>query len=245
MRSRRPRRHWPPAGPRCPGHATAASPTRKTQSRPSAACTASRCTGSCCGITFGDRWQAEDLLQETLLRAWRYLQDHTADVTKLRPWLYTIARRAAIDAARARQARPTEVILTDLATLPAVRDDIDQLMNKLTVQRGLMSLTPDHRQVLIEVFYHGRTARQAAHTLGIPEGTVKSRIYYGLSALAAAIGETRPATRHHPQTPPRRRPSKKNLRRPAAARPRLSSAKSTGPPAEDCCHGDGTTWLAS
>jgi RNA polymerase sigma-70 factor, ECF subfamily len=52
-------------------------------------------------ITFGDRREAEDLLQETLLRTWRYLQDHTADVTVLRPWLYTVARRAAIDAGAA------------------------------------------------------------------------------------------------------------------------------------------------
>jgi RNA polymerase sigma-70 factor (ECF subfamily) len=141
-------------------------------------------------ITFGDRREAEDLLQETLLRAWRYLQDHSADVTVLRPWLYTVARRAAIDAARARQARPAEVIPADLAALPAARDDIDRLVTGLTIRQALTTLTPDHRQVLYEIFYRGHTARQAATALGIPEGTVKSRTFYALRALAATITDT-------------------------------------------------------
>jgi RNA polymerase sigma-70 factor (ECF subfamily) len=139
-------------------------------------------------VTLGDRRQAEDLLQETLFRAWRYLQDHTTDVMHLRPWLYTVARRVAIDAARAQQARPAEVIVTDPGSLPAAHDDIERMLVALTIRRGLMSLTPEHRQVLIEVFYHGRTAPEAAAALGIPEGTVKSRVFYALRALAAVTG---------------------------------------------------------
>jgi RNA polymerase sigma-70 factor (ECF subfamily) len=178
-------------------------------------------------ITFGDHREAEDLLQETLLRTWRYLQDHTADVTLLRPWLYTVARRAAIDAARARQARPAEVTATDLAALPVDRDDIDRLLTGLTIRQALMSLTPDHRQVLYEVYYRGQTARETADVLGIPEGTVKSRMFYALRALAAATSDTghqaRPALApgpghgHDPQTPRRRRPRKGSTHHPAAA----------------------------
>jgi RNA polymerase sigma-70 factor, ECF subfamily len=141
-------------------------------------------------ITFGDRREAEDLFQETLLRAWRYLQDHTADVTVLRPWLYTVARRAAIDAARARQVRPAEVIPADLAALPAGRDEIDRLLTGMTIRQALMSLTPDHRQVLCEIYYRDRTARETADALGIPEGTVKSRMFYALRALATATAIT-------------------------------------------------------
>jgi RNA polymerase sigma-70 factor (ECF subfamily) len=139
-------------------------------------------------ITLGNSQEAEDLLQETLFRAWRYLQDHTADATRLLPWLYTVARRVAIDAARARQARPVEVIVTDPGTLPTTYDDIERLLVMLTMRRGLMSLTLAHRRVLIEIFYHGRTAPEAAAALGIPEGTVKSRTFYALRALAAATG---------------------------------------------------------
>jgi RNA polymerase sigma-70 factor, ECF subfamily len=139
-------------------------------------------------LTLGDRREAEDLLQETVLRAWRYLQHHSLDLERLRPWLHTVARRAAIDAARARKARPAEVILTDLGALPDAHDDIDRMLIGVTMRRGLMSLSPEHREVLIEVFYHGLTAREAAEALGIPEGTVKSRTFYALRVLRAAIG---------------------------------------------------------
>lgn len=143
-------------------------------------------------ITLGDHRQAEDLLQETLFRTWRYLENHTADVARLRPWLYTVARRVAIDAARAGQARPTEVIFTDLASLPAAHDDIERLLNVLTIRSGLKSLTPAHRNVLIEVFYHDRTAAEAAAILGIPEGTVRSRVFYALRALGTVTGFASP-----------------------------------------------------
>jgi RNA polymerase sigma-70 factor, ECF subfamily len=143
-------------------------------------------------VTFGDRREAEDVLQETLVRAWRYLQENTADVTRLRPWLYTVARRLAIDAARARQARPTEVTVNNIETLSAARDDIERMLVRLTVRHALMSLTHDHRQVLIEIFYHDRSAREAAEILGIPEGTVRSRMFYALRALAAAMAEETP-----------------------------------------------------
>jgi RNA polymerase sigma-70 factor, ECF subfamily len=142
-------------------------------------------------ITFGDRREAEDLLQETLFRAWRYLQDHSTDVEGLRPWLYTVARRVAIDAARAQRARPAEVSVKDVNALPETRDDIDRMLVRLTIRRGLMSLSHDHRQVLFETFYHGCSARETADALGIPEGTVKSRIFYALRALAAVTNTDR------------------------------------------------------
>jgi RNA polymerase sigma-70 factor (ECF subfamily) len=141
-------------------------------------------------ITFGDRLKAEDLLQETLFRAWRFLQANTTDVECLRPWLYTIAKRVAIDADRARQARPTEVTIAEAESLPSGHDDIERILVVLTMRRALMSLTEDHRQVLVEIYYHGRSAREAAEVLGIPEGTAKSRAFYALRALAAAAGET-------------------------------------------------------
>jgi RNA polymerase sigma-70 factor (ECF subfamily) len=100
-----------------------------------------------------------------------------------------VGRRLAIDAARARHARPTEVILTDLGILPSTNDDFDRALIVLTMRSALMSLSADHRRVLIETYYNGRSAREAAAALGIPEGTVKSRLFYALRALAAATGQ--------------------------------------------------------
>jgi RNA polymerase sigma-70 factor (ECF subfamily) len=137
-------------------------------------------------VTLGDRREAEDLLQETLLRAWRYLQDHGEEAAGLRPWLFTVARRIAIDASRARKARPTEVNLTDVGTIAQEQDDIERTIVALTMRQGLMSLSHDHRQVLIEIFYRGRTTREVAEALRIPEGTAKSRMHYALRALASA-----------------------------------------------------------
>jgi RNA polymerase sigma-70 factor (ECF subfamily) len=144
------------------------------------------------GLTRGDRRAAEDLVQETFLRAWRFLNDHEADAEKLWPWLYTVARRAAIDTARARQARPIEVIVTDQGLLASAHDDIERLLVALTIRRALMSLSPAHRQVLIEIYYHGRSAREAAEALGIPEGTVKSRGFHALRALGAIAAKAEP-----------------------------------------------------
>jgi RNA polymerase sigma-70 factor (ECF subfamily) len=139
-------------------------------------------------LTLGDRRQAEDLLQETLLRAWRFLQNESVDVGMLRPWLYTVARRLAIDAGRARQVRPMEVSVKDIAEIPASGDEIDRLLVAEIVRRALMTLSPEHRRTLIEVYYRDRTAKEAAAVLGIPEGTVKSRIHHALRHLRTAIG---------------------------------------------------------
>jgi len=141
------------------------------------------------GMTFGDKHFAEDLLQETLLRAWTHLDQLAPDVSTLRPWLFTVARRIAIDAARARQARPREVGAVDLTVVPERDDAIEQLIAVQTVRNALRQLTPAHRQVIIEVYYRGRSVAEAADLLGIPEGTIKSRTFNALRALRAALGD--------------------------------------------------------
>src|SRR5215831_15519435 len=117
-------------------------------------------------FTAGDQREAEDLLQETLLRAWRQLRDHTLDVGQARPWLYTVARRVAIDAARSRRARPVEARMVDVGRVADPTQEIDRLIIAETVRRGLLQLTPEHRGVLVETYYRGRTAREAAEVLG-------------------------------------------------------------------------------
>lgn len=133
---------------------------------------------------------AEDLLQETLMRAWRHLDNLPDDVNSLGPWLYTVARRVVIDAARARQARPVEIALGDTDREPVAADVYDQVVSAHVIRGALQRLTPEHRTVLIELYFRQHSTAETAARLGIPEGTVKSRVYYALRALNAVIGTT-------------------------------------------------------
>lgn len=146
------------------------------------------------GLTFGERQAAEDLLQETLLRAWRKLDGLNTNVATLRPWLFTVARRVAIDASRARQARPAEVGAVDVAGLATADDDIDRMLAAETIRQAMVTLSPQHRRVIIEVYFRGRSASEVAARLGIPEGTVKSRTYHALRSLRAAMETHRVAS---------------------------------------------------
>ena len=139
-------------------------------------------------LTFGERQAAEDLTQETMLRAWRKIDGLNTDISTLRPWLLTVARRVAIDAGRAKQARPTEIGAIDLAVLPSSDDAIDRMLGAEIIGQALAQLTPEHRSVIIEVYYGGRSAAEAGEILGIPTGTVKSRTYHALRILRAVLG---------------------------------------------------------
>jgi RNA polymerase sigma-70 factor (ECF subfamily) len=137
-------------------------------------------------LTGGDRQRAEDLVQETIVRAWRHpdaLTDRPA-----RPWLFAVARNLAVDSYRARQARPPETGQAALELLPSA-DDADRTLESWAVADALASLRPDHRRVIIETYYRGCSVAEAAATLGIPPGTVKSRTFYALKALKLALQE--------------------------------------------------------
>jgi RNA polymerase sigma-70 factor, ECF subfamily len=134
----------------------------------------------------GDRQRAEDIVQETLLRAWQH-PEAIAD-RPARPWLFAVARNLAVDAYRARQSRPPEVGQGALELVPSA-DDADRALESWAVADALATLRPDHRRVLIETYYRGCSVAEAAATLGIPAGTVKSRTFYALKALKLALEE--------------------------------------------------------
>src|SRR6201997_2735360 len=100
-------------------------------------------------LTAGDRQQAEDVVQETMLRAWR--QAGKLDLTEpsLMPWLTTVARRIVIDDKRRKSARPAETGDGMLANLPA-EDHTAATDHRLLVADSLQALSPLHRQVLNE-----------------------------------------------------------------------------------------------
>ncbi|MEV3856366.1 sigma-70 family RNA polymerase sigma factor [Streptomyces sp. NPDC050095] len=136
----------------------------------------------------GDRQRAEDLLQETYMRAWQHPEAlGSSSHESVRPWLFTVGRRLAIDARRARLARPAEVGDAVLESARVCADHAERSAAALDVREAVATLSPEHRAVLLEVYFKGASVAEAARTLGIPPGTVKSRAYYALRALRRVL----------------------------------------------------------
>ena len=130
----------------------------------------------------GDHSAAEDMVQEVLVRAWRHHVVPVAGKTAVRAWLFTVIRNLVVDRFRARNSRPIEVVET-MMTQPVARDHADRVVNSMLVLQALDSLSPEHRAVLEDIYFHGKTVRETAETLGIPPGTVKSRTHSALRSL--------------------------------------------------------------
>lgn len=140
----------------------------------------------CLRLVSNDRGHAEDVLQETLLRAWRHRAVLESTPPALRAWLFTVARNIVIDEWRSTRTH----LETPVGELPETgRDDSDQLLLSWVVADAFTRLSPDHRAVLVECYYRGRSVAEAARRLGVPEGTVKSRTHYALRALKLALEE--------------------------------------------------------
>jgi len=129
----------------------------------------------------GDVQAAEDVVQETLLRGWQHARELNPESAG--SWLHTVAHNIAISTYhRRRRARPREIPL-DENTVPTIDDGLDRVLDAWLVAKALNSISPEHRAVIVELFYQRRRVAEAAALLGIPEGTVRSRCFYGLRAL--------------------------------------------------------------
>jgi RNA polymerase sigma-70 factor (ECF subfamily) len=144
------------------------------------------------GLTNGDRAQAQDVVQETLLRAWRNPQVLIQASGSARGWLFTVAKRIVIDEWRTARSRRERV--TDSPPERAVDDATEREVDRQLVAAAMQSLSAEHRAVLFECYFRGASVAQAAVTLDIPPGTVKSRTHYALRALRLALDEMGGAT---------------------------------------------------
>lgn len=140
-------------------------------------------------LVSGDRQRAEDLVQETMLRAWRHPESVDPRRGSPRAWLFTTARNLAIDAWRRRGARGGEVITNDLPEPRHPVDEADRAVESWLMAEALTRLSPPHREVIVECFYRGRSVAEAAAQLGVPPGTVKSRTHYALRSLRLVLAE--------------------------------------------------------
>lgn len=141
-------------------------------------------------LTLGDKQRAEDIVQETMLRAWRHPEVVGSGHRPIRPWLFTVTRHVAIDMWRARARREAaEEIIDDPDTeLPDPAEPIEQTVTALDVRAAIAQLSTEHQQVIVQMYFHDHTVAETAEILGIPAGTVKSRSYYGLRQLRTTIG---------------------------------------------------------
>ena len=135
----------------------------------------------------GDRAGADDVVQETLLRAWRNPRILEQDPATMRSWMMTVARNLVIDEARSARRRHESVVSEVPERIGA--DDTDALFEALLIEEALAVLSPEHRAVIVRSYYGGRSVAQTATELDIPEGTVKSRLHYGLRAMRLALQE--------------------------------------------------------
>ena len=136
--------------------------------------------------SLGDAGSAEEVVQETFIRAWRARDRFDATLGSLRTWLFAILRHVIIDHARSRAIRQTDPLPADLAV---AEDEVEQAMVGWQVEEAMRRLRPEHRQVLVETYYRGRSGRDVAQDLGVPEGTVRSRLFYALRSLRLTLEE--------------------------------------------------------
>jgi len=123
----------------------------------------------------GDALHAEEVLQNVMLAAWKGAGNFRGE-SKVRTWLLAIARNQAINARRGKRFDQTELdeALADTSTGPfeaLLRDDM-----RADLRQALLQLPQEQRETLELVFFHHMSGAEAAHILGVSEGTIKSRL---------------------------------------------------------------------
>lgn len=136
-------------------------------------------------LTAGDVGFAEDVVQETFLRAWTHIERLTADRGSVLGWMRRVVHNLVMDGYRRRKGGLVEVEIEHAHAVP-LPDPMTDVVNSVLVEQALRGLWPQHRATLVEVYLNDRTAAEAGAALGVPVGTVKSRLHYAVRAVRAA-----------------------------------------------------------
>ncbi len=134
----------------------------------------------------GDAGMAEELVQETFLRLWRSARRYDAERGSVRTFLFAIARRVAVDLLRRTASRPLPTG-TAAEGIASGEEAFDALVLGLDVRDAVGALAPKQREVLQLILDEDLGQADLAKRLGIPLGTVKTRIFYGLRALRVEL----------------------------------------------------------
>ncbi|HEY8294667.1 MAG TPA: sigma-70 family RNA polymerase sigma factor [Micrococcaceae bacterium] len=134
-----------------------------------------------------DHAQAEDVVQEALFRAWQRPEVLARPEPAVRAWLFTVCRNLVLDDWRS--ARHRHEIGTAELPEQSRTDDTDRILDSWLISEALASLSQEHREVVVLSYYRAESTREISSRLGIPEGTVKSRMHYALRALRLALQE--------------------------------------------------------
>lgn len=138
----------------------------------------------------GDRSHAEDVMQETLLRAWQHPEVVEDTARSARAWLFTVARNIVIDESRSARFRSeSRAPRTTGAREQPGPDEVASALDRMLVGGAVAQLSPEHRAVVGRSYYRGWSTAQIAADLGIAEGTVKSRLHYALRGLRQTLQE--------------------------------------------------------
>jgi RNA polymerase sigma-70 factor, ECF subfamily len=135
--------------------------------------------------SLGNAGLADELVQECFVRLWRTAGRFDTSRGTVSAYLFVIGRSIATDLHRRPSSRPLPPV--EDAQVPPQPDSADRIVESLMVRDALDSLTPAHREVLLLCHAEGLTQPQIAQRLGLPLGTVKTRMYHGLRALKAAL----------------------------------------------------------
>lgn len=129
-----------------------------------------------------DEDTAQDVLQETFIKIWRYARKYDASKAKLFTWLYRIAYNTAIDKIRSQKNKSgNEVQIETSAVYKITSNELNQ--DVLDIKKHLGSLDEKYQIVINALFFEGMTQQEASDELDIPLGTIKSRLKIGLREL--------------------------------------------------------------